>query len=72
MSDGSERELDEAIAGVLRELGLPEDLRDEVRARIDAPDETWRTCCGGLCDPCITVIARGVDQVRRRLAQAPA
>ncbi|UJR82544.1 hypothetical protein [Sandaracinus amylolyticus] len=58
------RDLDDVITDALRELGLPEDLRDEVRARVDAPDESWRTCCGGFCDPCVTVIARVVDRVR--------
>ena len=58
---------DEAIRRALREVGLPHDYDAEIRARLDAPDDSWRSCCAGFCDPCVLTIARAVDRARALL-----
>ncbi|MDQ3034613.1 MAG: hypothetical protein M3Y87_19545 [Myxococcota bacterium] len=60
---------DEAIRRALREVGLPADYAAEIRARLDAPDESWRSCCGGFCDPCVLTLGRAVDRARALLQQ---
>jgi hypothetical protein len=32
---------------------------------LDAPDGTWRWCCGSNCDPCVERLGRVVDAARK-------
>lgn len=60
---------EDAILRALREVGLPGDHAPDVRALLDAPDESWRSCCGGFCDPCVQAIGRAVDRARALLRE---
>lgn len=54
----------EAILRALREVWLPDDYASEIRDCLEAPDDSWRSCCGGFCDPCAMTVARAVDRAR--------
>jgi hypothetical protein len=62
-------DVDHAIRLALREVGLSEAHEAEVRARLDEPDDAWRACCGGFCDPCVLAIGRAVDRARALLGR---
>lgn len=66
-SSGSD--VDDAILRALREVGLGGEHIEDVRARLDAADESWRSCCGGFCDPCVQTIGRAVDRARALLGR---
>lgn len=65
---GPQEHPDDPLAGILdaalAAVGLSTAYRETVREHLDEPDERWRYCCGGSCDPCIQQIGRAVDAVR--------
>jgi hypothetical protein len=59
--------LEVAIGRALDEEGLDRMYDGVVRRYLQREDDGWRTCCGALCDPCTTTLARVVDRVHELL-----
>jgi hypothetical protein len=55
---------DEAIERALREVGLGPEHAAEIRAMLAEPEAARRACCGGFCDPCVTVLERALERAR--------
>jgi hypothetical protein len=67
----SEPERQRRIERLLAEEGLDASYFAFVLAHLDRPDEQWRWCCGGNCDPCVQKLGRAVDRARTALAGDP-
>jgi hypothetical protein len=61
----------QTLANVCQQEGIDESYASFVARHLDAPDSTWRWCCGSHCDPCVSTLARAVDRARRTLCIAP-
>lgn len=62
---------DAAVTAALREAaaraGLAPDQIGLIRMYLDEDPDTWASCCGSACDPCVLTIACAVRDARRRL-----
>jgi hypothetical protein len=56
--------LERAIEMAMREQMLDPAYRGFVMLYLGRPDDHWRQCCNGSCEPCVLQIARVVDRVR--------
>ncbi len=61
----------EVVAVALRDAaaraGLAPDQVGLIRMYLDEDPDTWASCCGSACDPCVLTIACAVRDARRRL-----
>jgi hypothetical protein len=60
--------LEAAMAQAMREHMLEDAYRGFVLLYLHRPDDHWRQCCYGSCEPCVLQIARVVDRVRELTA----
>lgn len=66
-TEDADARLAAALDAVFAEFPLEPAWRLQVRDLIDRDDATWRSCCGGACDPCVFTLGHIVDAVRARL-----
>lgn len=61
----------DALQKICEREGIDASYASFVARYLDAPDKTWRWCCGSSCDPCVHSLGRAVDRARADLQIGP-